>query len=295
MQIDPAIVGTPLKEYRCTLSSRQSMNYAAAVQDLNPWYFDDERIGGIIAPPMQAVALTWPIFERFHDFFPDSGLPLEAMLTQVHYTEHLVFHRPMKPGDALTIQGRIAAILPHRAGTHAVIRLDAFDAAGALVFTEHNGGMLRGVACGSAGKGRQDLTGVPQARGDAPAVWQANIPIDPLASFIYDGCTDIYFPIHTSVQVAHTVGLPDIILQGTATLALAAREIINREGGGDPRRLKALSCRFSAIVLPGEEITVQLNERRSDPGGRDLFFAVLNATGGRAISHGYARIEKVQA
>jgi hypothetical protein len=92
------------------------MNYAAAIQDHNPWYFDDERIGGIITSPMQAVALTWPIIEHLQDFIPDTGFPLEALLSIVHYTEHLCFHRPLVPGDELTIQGRIAAILPHRVG-----------------------------------------------------------------------------------------------------------------------------------------------------------------------------------
>lgn len=295
MQIDPAVVGTPLKEYRCTLSQRQSMNCAAAVQDRNPWYFDDERPGGTLAPPMQAVALTWPIFERMQAFLPASGFPLEVMRMQVHYSEHLVLHRPLKPGDDLTIRGRIAAVLPHRAGTQVVIRLDAFDATGGPVFTEFNGGLLRGVACGDAGQSLPDLPTVPKMSVESAAVWQAPIPIDPLAPFIYDGCTNIYFPIHTSVQFARAVGLPDIILQGTATLALAAREIVNREAGGDPRCLKALACRFSAMVLPGETITVQLNGCRSDPGGRDLYFVVLNATGGRAVNHGYARIEPVTA
>jgi acyl dehydratase len=294
MQIDPALVGTRLNNYACALNWRQSMNYAAAVQDHNPWYFDDQRAGGILAPPMQAVALTWPIFERFQDFLPDGRFPLEALLTQVHYTEHLVFHRPLMPGDTLTIQGRIAALLPHRAGTHAVIRLDAFDAAGAPVFTEHNGGMLRGVTCGSAGQGQQDLPGVPQAPADTHVIWQARIPIDPLAPFIYDGCTRIFFPIHTSVKFARAVGLPNIILQGTATLALAAREMINREAGADPRRLKKLSCRFSGMVLPGETITVQLIGRTLEHNARDLFFTVQNASGGPAITRGYARIEEVQ-
>jgi hypothetical protein len=47
--------------------------------------------------------------------------------------------------------------------------------------------------------------------------------------YVYDGCTNIYFPIHTSVGFARMVGLPDIILQGTATLAYAARELADRE------------------------------------------------------------------
>jgi acyl dehydratase len=290
MQIDPAFVGTCLKEYRCTIGRRQSMNYAAAVQDRNPWYFDDEREGGVIAPPMQAVALTWPIFERFQEYVPEGRFPLEAMLRQVHYTEHLIFQRPLKPGDDLTIRGRIAAIGPHRAGTHVVVRLDACDASGAPVFTEFQGGMLRGVACAGEGRGQQDLPVVPRAEVDAPALWEAQIPVDALAPFVYDGCADIHFPIHTSVRFARAVGLPGIILQGTATLALAAREIVDREAGGDPRVLKILSCRFSGMVLPGEKITVQLNGRREEAGGRDLFFEVRNASGGRAISHGYARI-----
>ncbi len=295
MKIDPAYVGTRLKVHRCVLTWRQSMNYAASVHDDNPWYFDDEREGGVIAPPLLAVALTWPILEHFQDFVPEAGFPLEAMLTQVHYSEHLCFHRPLKPGDELTIRGRIAALLPHRAGTHAVIRFDAFDAAGALVFTEHNGGMLRGVGLSAAGQGERDLPAVPALpHEDAPPIWEAGIPVDPLAPFVYDGCTNIHFPIHTSVQFAHAVGLPDIILQGTASLALAVRELVNREAGADPRCLKTLACRFSGMVLPGEDITVQLTGCRRDPGGRDLFFVVRNVSGGQAISRGYARLAEAE-
>jgi len=293
MEISPAFVGTRLKDYRCVITWRQSMNYAAAVNDINPWYFNDERPCGVIAPPMQAVAVTWPVLEHIKDYLPDDGFPMETLLTQVHYSEHLQFHRPIRPGDELTIKGRIAAIVPHRAGTHAVIRLDAFDSSGAPVFTEHNGGMLRGVKCGGTGRGEVDLPVAPLPLSAGDEIWKAGIHIDHLAPFLYDGCSGIFFPIHTSVKFAHTVGLPGIILQGTATLAFAAREIINREAGADPRRLKTLSCRFSGMVLPGEGISVNLLERRHDSGGRDLFFDVENASGGKAIKKGYARIEDI--
>lgn len=289
MEIDPACVGTHLKDYRCTLTWRQSMNYAAAVQDRNPWYFDDER--GIIAPPMQAVALTWPICEHLPEVLSGAGFPSEVLLTQVHYTEHLCLHRPLRPGDELLIQGRLVAIQPRRAGTLTVIRFEAFDAQGVPVFTEHIGGLLRGVACSSAGQGAQDIPMVPRPRAESPVVWEVGIPIDPLAPFIYDGCTNIFFPVHTSVQFAHAVGLPNIILQGTATLALAVRELINREALADPRCLKILAGRFTGMVFPGEDIVVRLIERRADPGGQDLFFAVQNTSGARVVSDGYARIE----
>ena len=39
-------------------------NYAAALDDANPRYLDDSLPGGLVAPPMFAVAVTWPISER---------------------------------------------------------------------------------------------------------------------------------------------------------------------------------------------------------------------------------------
>ena len=75
-------------------------------------------------------------------------------------------------------------------------------------------------------------------------------------------------------------------MQGTCTLALAARELINREAGGDPTRLKTLSCRFSGMVRPGTTISVALKMRNQE----DLFFEVVNQEGEKAVSKGYACI-----
>jgi acyl dehydratase len=46
-------------------------------------------------------------------------------------------------------------------------------------------------------------------------------------------------------------GLPGIILQGTATLAIALREIIEKEADGNSGRISSLFCRFTGMVLPG--------------------------------------------
>ncbi len=101
------------------------MNYAAAIGDDNSAYFDDENREGIIAPPMFSVAATWPVIENLAQYLATDDFPHEILLTQVHYTEHLMFHRPIRPDEELTIQGVIAAIVPHRAGTHVVIRFEA--------------------------------------------------------------------------------------------------------------------------------------------------------------------------
>jgi acyl dehydratase len=263
------------------------MNYAAAVGEANPLYFDDEAAGGIIAPPMYAVAFTWPVMGNIWDFIEAEDFPREVLMTMVHHTEHLTFHGAIRPGETLELNGRVAAIMPHRAGTVAILRLDATGGDGKPVFTEHIGAMLRGVDCIGGAKGTEDLPPDTFVKACETPAWEETIRIDPLAPYIYDGCSDIHFPIHTSRAFARQVGLPGIIHQGTATLALAVREFVNREAGSDPRRLKSVSCRFSGMVTPGSEIRVRLLSRAE---GGLRFFEVLNASGQKAISRGAAVI-----
>jgi acyl dehydratase len=285
MELDPRFVGARLRPYRIDVDRRRTTNYAAAVGDDNPLYFDDRRPGGLIAPPMQAVALTWPLSSNMGDYLELEDFPRAVLMTQVHYTERLGFHRPVRPGDRLTINGLVAAILPHRAGTHCIMRYEAADRENRPVFTEHIGAVFRGVSCRGEGVALE-LPEDPQGDWRAGPVWSRKIRIDPMLPYVYDGCTDIVFAIHTSPAFAAGVGLPGIILQGTCTLALAARELVNREAGGDPARLKTLSCRFSGMVRPGAAISVELKCRNKE----DLFFEVINQNGEKAVGKGYALI-----
>ena len=285
MQLDPQFAGTRLRPYQTNVDWRKITNYAAATGDDNPIYFDDQRSKGLIAPPMLAVALTWPISSNMGDYLERQDFPKEVLMTRIHYTERLDFHRPVRPGDCLTINGLIAGILPHRAGTHCCIRYEAFDQENRPVFTEHIGAIFRGVTCRGEGVAL-NLPEGPAGDWSTGPVWNQEIQVDPMLSYVYDGCTDIVFAIHTSPAFAIDAGLPGIILQGTCTLALAARELVNREAGGDPARLKTLSCRFSGMVRPGTTISMELKTRNKE----DLFFEVLNQEGEKAVSKGYARI-----
>ncbi len=290
MELSSRLVGMPFKTLAKEVTWRQTMNYAASVEDNNDVYFDDERKGGVIAPPMFAVAVTFPVIERIWDFVEGTDFPIEILPTMVHYTEHLRFHRPIRPDEVLTVRGRVAAIVPHRAGTQVVIRFDVTDSRGEEVFCEHIGAMMRGVPCDDTGGGSDALPRLPEPEKGEGYIWESRVKIDPLRPFIYDGCSHIFFPIHTSRSFARQVGLPGIILQGTATLAYAAREITNLEAGGDPRRLKTMSCRFSGMVMPGKEITIRLTGKKKTEKGADLYFSVFNGEGQIAVSNGYALI-----
>ncbi len=286
MKLSSSFAGTPLREYETDVHWRDTMNYAAAVGDNNPLYLDDEREQGVISPPMFAVALTWPISEHLYDYIEDKSFPAAVLQRQVHYREHLEFMRPIVPGDRLRIKGRLAAVIPHPAGTSLVIRYDALDARGEPVFTEHITGLLRDVTCEGEGRGAESLPAQDGDAGNGDALWSSRIDIDPLCPFVYDGCTRIHFPIHTSKKFAHRVGLPDIILQGTATLAFAVREVTRREPAADPSKIRSISCRFAGMVFPGERIEVQLTGKETQGSEVNLFFRVLNEKGKPALQDG---------
>ncbi len=289
MELDPGLVGTPLKDLEITVSWRDTMNYAAALNYTNEIYFDDLDESRLMAPPMFSVALTWKILGRIWEYVDPDLFPMEIISRQVHHSEYLEFHRPIQPGQNLIIRGRVAAILPHRAGTRIVIRFDALDRDKGPVFTEFMGGLMRGVQCAGEGGGEENLPVIPEKPGESDD-WRSTLSISSHLPYIYDGCSDIFFPIHTSRKFARQVGLPDIILQGTATLALAVREIIDREWGGDPNPLRKIHSRFTGMVYPGTDIQVQKTRSCETGETKQIFFDVLNHEGKKALSDGFIEI-----
>ena len=80
--------------------------------------------------------------------------------------------------------------------------------------------------------------------------------------------------------------MPDIILHGTATWALAGRELIRKRADGDPTRLRRLHGRFTGMVIPGVPIEIRIGPAH----GSLVAFDVLNAQGKAAISDGIAEL-----
>mgnify|MGYP001081619026 CR=1 FL=1 len=291
MKLRPDLAGTALEPYKARIRWRDTTNYAAAVLDDNPVYFDDTRSEGIIAHPCFPFSVTWPVISRLGEFVPSNTFPEEILMTQVHYTEHLKITRLIRPDDQLTLSGVLAAILPHRSGTHAVIKIDAADHAGQPVFTEYIGAMLRGVECGNE-KIAVQLPQIPDNPADGAFIWQVDVYVTPLAPYIYDGCSNIEFPIHTSPGFAKSVGLPGIVLQGSAAMAYAVREIVNREADGNPRRVRAFSGKFTGMIMPGANIRICCTGRNQRKKQTDIFFDVINTENQKAIRSGHVTINR---
>jgi len=285
MQITSEAVGSKLLEYKTVITQRQINNYAAAVNDPNPYYLDDEASRGLIAAPTLISAVTWPIIQNIDQYIA-LDYPPEVLFQLVHYSEHLEIFRPLKPGDSITIRGEVTAIHPENKGTHIVFKLPAFNSDHKLLFTEYIGGMLRGVKCTDGGRGSEKIPSTITAADNDSFIWEKAQPITRSDCYIYEGCANVPFPIHTSPAFAHSVGLPDIIYHGMGTLAHAIRELVNREAGANPNLVKSITCRFRGMVLPDTFIRIRLLERRENSNSLSLLFHVLNQEGREAVSEG---------
>jgi len=290
VEISSDILGFEIPERKSRIHWRETTNFAAALGDTNPRYLDDTVKGGLVAPPLFAVTLTWPLLSDLLRRLPEVLTP-EVVATMVHASEHLVFHEPIRPGDKLNIRGRVEGLVPTQAGSFLVLRSEGFIPGRGPMFTEYCGVLFRGVEAPGDAQFLSKLPETPGCMDDGATLWQAEIPVERHLPFIYDACTGIVFPIHTSVRTAKEAGLPDIVLQGTATLALAARQVVNSECEGIPFALKEIACRFTGLVVPGAPARFRLLGRERRGARTGVFFDLRTNEGNPALTSGYASIE----
>lgn len=65
-------------------------------------------------------------------------------------------------------------------------------------------------------------------------------------------------PIHQDVQVARSVGLPDVIAHGMWTMG-AALDVVTAYVGGDPGRVLSCTTRFTGMVVVPEGQLVEVH------------------------------------
>tara|TARA_B100000676_G_scaffold230934_1_gene229564 strand:+ start:181 stop:696 length:516 start_codon:yes stop_codon:yes gene_type:complete len=117
-------------------------------------------------------------------------------------------------------------------------------------------------------------------------LWKKEIFIPLHAAQQYTECAQIYNPIHTEPSVAKAAGLPDMILHGSATKALALTAIIGQYFNGNPEHVTRLFGQLRGMVLMNTSIQIEVlaEQRRDDT--LTLVFRVVNSDGQLAISNG---------
>src|SRR5687767_53709 len=255
-----------------TIDARWLMAYAAAVGVEDPRYFDTQSAGGPLAHPLFAVCYEWPLALAVRD----TAIGADIAPFGVHATHALTIHRPPRAGDTLHTRARVIAAEPRRAGTLVTVRFTTHDASGARVTTTDYGSVYRGVTLTEPAHAVAPPP--PRAAAAAPA-WQEPVAVAAGAAHVYTECARIWNPIHTDIAVARAAGLPDIILHGTATLALAVSRVVARDAAGDGRRVRAIQGRFTGMVRMPSTLTVRGDAARTGA----IAFDALAADGARVL------------
>lgn len=281
MPIRAAAVGHEIGPFETEVTTRRLLAYAAGLGECADIHFDDARPGGIVAPPMMVIPLEWPASRNLRET-PEFGATDDERRRVVHAEQDTEIHAPIRPGIQVRAIGRLVTVRRVKPGALSISKLTLETDAGEKLATSYATAIYRGVEI----DGPDTVEETPPAWPDAPpqSAWtESRQPIARELPHIYTECADIWNPIHTERAFALASGLPDIILHGTCTLALAIKAVVAGPLGGDPLRLKRFGCRFSGMVIPGTEIAIRL---AAAPWG--AAFEVANADGGLAISHGRA-------
>ncbi len=284
MPIRSAAVGSQTAPQVFDITPRRLLSYAAGLGESNPHYLDDAADTGIVGHPAFCVTLEWPVTLMLRDE-ETLGMCWEEKIRGVHAEQDSVFHRPIRPGDRLRTVASLVQIRRIRPGAFVLTKFDTVDdRTDAPVVTSYASSIYRGVEVEGDDVCIEEAPSLPVAAQSTAALTEIPIPIAREAPHVYTECVQIWNPIHTERQVALQAGLPDIILHGTATWALAAGHLIQHCAQADPARLRRFIGRFSAMVIPGSTITLEYRE----PEGETVSYAVCNAEGAPAISQGMA-------
>jgi acyl dehydratase len=232
---------------------------------------------GVLAHPLFPVCYEWPAAVAVRD-----ALPPAVALRGVHATHDLRLRRPPRPGDRLRTTATVVRVAPRPSGALVVIRFETLDATGALVSTTDYGTVYRGVACEPAGA----ETAPPPPTPPSGLRWSTTVAIPAGLAHAYSEASRIWNPIHTDPAVARAAGLPDALLHGTATLALAVSAVLAREPAGDPTRVRRLTARFAAPVWMPSTLEVSALGVQETAEGRRLAFAARTPEGGLAVRDG---------
>jgi acyl dehydratase len=232
---------------------------------------------GVRSHPLFPVCYEWPAALAVR-----GALPPAVALRGVHATHDLRLRRLPRAGERVRTTATVVRVAPRPSGALVVVRFETRDAGGAVVSVTDYGTVYRGVACEPAGV---EAGGPPRAT-PSGARWTVTVPVPAGLAHAYSQASRIWNPIHTDPAVARAAGLPDVLLHGTATLALAVSTVLARETDGDPSRVTRLTGRFAAPVWMPSMLTVTALEVGQTAEGRWVSFEVRTPEGGLAVRDG---------
>ncbi len=269
----------PPQDYGVTVEA--TTNYARAYNEDNPWFLDLDRPGGVIAPPMFGVVMSWlPIMMVMTD--GELGVDLLRLL---HGGQDMYFYLPVVPGNIVTSTARIVAIEEKAAGESLTVEAQSANQRGEPVQRMLFTALIRRKSTRDGR--RQHPVEEPPAGEPLLRVRQM---IDADQTYRYAEASGDRNPIHVDENVARMAGLPGIIVHGLCTMAFISKVMIDHLCDHDPRRLRRLRAHFSWPVFPGQAITTAVWPRPDYESLKVYTYETYNTAGKAVVKEGIVEI-----
>jgi acyl dehydratase len=281
MPLNKACIGKQYPPLEAAVTLEALQKYARAYDHENPFFFDQRRPGGIIAPPMFGVVPIWQSIVKVVTA-PEVGADL---LRLVHGEHDVEFIRPMRPGDVITSTALIRSIESGVTGETMAIAIGARNQLGEPVQNTLFTAFIRSLGSGRAETDPREQ----QAQRSEPLATMSQ-PIAANQTFRYSQASGDVNPIHLDANVAKMAGLPGIIVHGLCTMAFCSKAVIETVCESDPRRLRRLRVRFVRPVFPGQTITTRIWTGAQASERKIFEFEALNQNGRAVIRGGIAEI-----
>lgn len=182
----------------------------------------------------------------------------------VHSAQWAEFPAPMPANAAVRGTAQVVSLTDRGEGRGAVLVLERriTDSATDVLYCRLQQTLLL--------RGDGGFGGPPTPREEAwiptrPAYAVHVVKTSPRAALIYRLSGD-WNPLHLDPEVAAKAGFARPILHGLASYGIAGAAV-SRALGRDPASVSLLACRFSGVVLPGDEVEFQVWDE-ADAGAR---------------------------
>ena len=274
----------PVQQYEGVVDVDEAIAFARATKDLLPAYLEGRSI-----PPLYSAVLVLTALHDSQLTSIDEGAIQgpDGTMRGVHASHDLRVHRPLHPGERLHWDSRIHAVKATPAGVLYTQKIVLRDSDGRPL-VEHlwSTMVIKGVTSMEGGPALPEHRYPDEAR--SKIIGSETIEIPRNQGEIYRDAAGDDAGHALSDEIARVEGFPSKILQGMCSFAMTSGAVVRIGGSGDPDALKRLAARFSAPVIQGQDLTVEVAEVGVTDDG--LYVVAFEARQGDrvCISHGRA-------
>ncbi|KAK9497186.1 hypothetical protein O3M35_004551 [Rhynocoris fuscipes] len=207
------------------------------------------------------------------------------LVNVLHGEQYLEMFKTMPTDGAVTNSCRLLDVIDKGRNAIILIGVDTFDENGEKICF----GQMSVVVVGAGGfggkrKSEKTIDPIDPPKRSPDAVVEQITSQDQAALYRLNGDSN---PLHIDSMFASMGGFTRPILHGLCSLGFSARHVLNTFGNNNPANFKALKCRFSKPVYPGENLKTEMWRQ-----GNRIFFQT-SAQSGIVISGAYVDLNEV--